>query len=250
MSAVIQILPLLCGRIEAPARLMEAGGEGMLDFPVWAFLISHPTRGQALFDTGMHPADGGKLRFEHYRFHVPPGQDIAAQLEASGIAAGEMKTVVLSHIHSDHAGGVALLPNARIILNRLEEETAARSSPTYRYVNHGHDKLLIDGDHDLFGDGSVEVLATPGHTCGHQSLRVRRFDRADVLAGDACYFCRSLARDDADQPSADDPELYLATKRRLRAMQAAGDFVVPGHDAAFLDQVPAESGVVRIPAAS
>ncbi len=245
MSDKIEIQPLRCGSIEAPAHLMEAGGEGMLDFPVWAFLITHPSRGRALFDVGMHPRHDGRLRFEHYRFHVPAGHDIASQLEAHGVAPGEVPTVVLSHIHSDHVGGMALVPNARIVLNRAEEE-AARGTPNYSFVDHGHDKLLIDGDHDLFGDGSVEVLATPGHTCGHQSLRVRRFDRADVLAGDACYFCRSLARDDFDQPSADIPELYVATKRRLQAMQAAGDFVVPGHDEAVLAAVPADSNLVRI----
>jgi len=245
MSEAIRITPLRCGRIEAPARLMEAGGEGMLNFPVWSFLVSHPSRGHALFDTGMDPADNDRLKFEHYRFHVPPDQDVAAQLASHGVAAADMATVVLSHIHSDHAGGVKLLPNARIILNRAEEEEAARSSPTYRYVDHGHDKLLIEGDHDLFGDGSVEVMATPGHTCGHQSLRVRRFDRADLLTGDACYFCRSLDRDDVDQPLADIPGLYLATKRRLRALRAAGDFIVPGHDEGFLDAIPPDSWVVR-----
>lgn len=244
MSEAIRVTPLRCGRIRAPARFMERGGEGELDFPVWAFLIQHPTRGLALFDTGMHPADHGRVVSAHYHFHAPPEETVAGQLALHGVAPEAVGTVVISHIHSDHCGGVELLPNARLVVNRAEAAHAEAHSPTWRYFDHGHDRLLLDGDHDLFGDGSVEVLATPGHTCGHQSLRIRRFGQADVLAGDACYFCRSLERDEFDQPSAVDPGQYLATKRRLMAMRAAGDFVVPGHDE-FLDRAPADSWIVR-----
>ena len=247
MDYAVSIIHLRCGRIRAPARFMELGGEGELDFPVWAFLIRHPSRGEALFDAGMHPADHGRTVSKHYHFHVPPEQTVTGQLGLHGLAARDVRTVVISHIHSDHCGGVELLPNARLVVNRAEAAYAQAHSPTWRYFDHGHDRLLIDGDHDLFGDGSVEVLATPGHTCGHQSLRVRRFGGADVLAGDACYFCRSLARDEFDQPPAADPELYLATKRRLMAMQAAGDFIVPGHDD-FLHLVPPESLIAPIDA--
>lgn len=243
---MIAIQPLRCGVIEAPAHLVEAGGDGPAVLPVYAFLITHPAGGQVLYDTGMHPDDHGRVVSEHYRFRVPPEATIAAQLAAHGVDPAALRVVVLSHIHSDHGGGMALLPNARILVNRHEEAAARAAGGSYRYVDHGHDKQLIDGDHDLFGDGSVEILATPGHTCGHQSLRVRRFGCFDVLAGDACYFCRSLARDDADQPSADDPALYLATKRRLMAMQAGGDFIVPGHDDAFLTRIPSDSAVAGL----
>ncbi len=83
-----------------------------------------------------------------------------------------------------------------------------------------------------------------GHTAGHQSLRVRRFGGGhDVLTGDACYFCRALDRADADQPHAFDKDAYVASKRRFMEMRAAGDFIVPGHDPAFLDAIPAGSSV-------
>jgi glyoxylase-like metal-dependent hydrolase (beta-lactamase superfamily II) len=93
---------------------------------------------------------------------------------------------------------------------------------------------LVDGEHDVFGDGSVVCLPTPGHTAGHQSLRVRTDEREIVLTGDACYFRETLETSrlplfgfDRDQ--------QLASLELLRRLEADGAHLHFGHD---LAQVP------------
>jgi glyoxylase-like metal-dependent hydrolase (beta-lactamase superfamily II) len=236
-----EIIPLRCGTIRAPAELFEVDGVGESTAPVYAFLITHPTKPPVLFDTGLHPDFHEKLYLDLFANSVPAGQDIGSRLEQSGVVPNGLGGVILSHGHYDHAGGLPLIGDVPVFVHRDEDLSA---------VEAGRDIRRTGDVHDVFGDGSVELFATPGHTRGHQSLRVRRFGGGhDVLAGDACYFCRSLGRTDADQPHAFDKPLFVESKKRLAAMQAAGDFVIPGHDEAFLDQIP-EGSSVRINALS
>ena len=86
--------------------------------------------------------------------------------------------------------------------------------------------MLVDGDHDLLGDGSVELLLTPGHTPGHQSVRV---GERLVIGGDVTHFASGL--DDHRFPVfADDFDAQAASAERLRALRDAGADVRPGHD--------------------
>ncbi len=234
MASMTEILPLRCGTIRAPANAMEVGGPGDLVLPVYAYLITHPTGRMMLYDAGLALTDDGRTISKVFHSDLPEGHDVAARLVAAGVDPARIEGVVASHSHFDHVGGVSLVPNARIFLHQHEE---------LRDLDAGHDLVRTNERLDLFGDGSVEVFATPGHTSGHQSLRVWREGGADVLAGDACYFCRSLDRDDADQPYAFDKVQYLETKRRLMQMRADGDFIIPGHDDSFLDNIPTGSAV-------
>jgi glyoxylase-like metal-dependent hydrolase (beta-lactamase superfamily II) len=241
MGAAPEIIPLRCGTIVAPAELFETDGVGESAAPVYAFLITHPLQAPVLFDTGLHPDLDGKLYLDRFANTVPAGQDIGSRLEQLDLGAQGLGGVILSHGHYDHAGGLPLIGDAPVFLHQNEDASG---------IEAGRDLRRTGDLHDVFGDGSVELFATPGHTPGHQSLRVRRFGGGyDVLAGDACYFCRSLDRSDADQPYAADKALFIESKRRLARMRDAGDFVIPGHDAAFLERIPAGSSV-RVHAAS
>jgi len=85
--------------------------------------------------------------------------------------------------------------------------------------------VLIDGDHDLLGDGSVELLFTPGHTPGHQSVRVGDL----VIGADVVHYAAGL--DDHRFPAfGDDPEAQARSAERLRELRDAGLTVMPGHD--------------------
>ncbi len=244
MSITIQ--PLECGVITAPAELFQEGLTGERVAPVYAFLITHPSRGMAVFDTGLMPEMDGKLLFGAYACSLPAGHDLASRLRALDVDPDRVERLVASHSHFDHLGAAYLLPNADLYIHAAELERALADHPKAhgrRALELGHRRVLTGDSHDLFGDGSCELFHTPGHTCGHQSLRVKRAGGHDVLAGDACYFCETLQAEGV-QPRPDDREIYLATLRRLKAMAHAGDFIVPGHDAAFLDSLPATS-VIR-----
>jgi N-acyl homoserine lactone hydrolase len=233
-ETVPTITPLRCGTIRAPADQFETDAKGEGALPVYAFLIRHPNHRPVLFDTGIHPDLHEKLWLDLFANTVPAGQDVASRLDQAGVGVAGLGGVILSHAHYDHAGGLPLIGDAPVYVHKDERLSA---------IDPARDIRRTGDLFDVFGDGSVEVFATPGHTAGHQSLRVRRFGGHDVLAVDACYFCRSLTRVDADQPHAFDRDAFIATKRRLAQMQADGDFVVTGHDEAFLDNIPAASAI-------
>lgn len=113
----------------------------------------------------------------------------------------------------------------------------ARLNP--RDFDLGHKLRLVDGEHDVFGDGSVVCLPTHGHTPGHQSLRLRlRLASGDtVLAADSCYFCRTL-RERRLPRFAHDRDQMLVSLDRLAALEKQGARIFFGHDPEFWQTVP------------
>jgi N-acyl homoserine lactone hydrolase len=119
----MRLFALTCGWVTGPADGFLAGETGRLRVPVPCFLIDHP-RGKVLFDSGLHPAAqadapgrlGIKAKIFDLDFH--PGEDVAARLAAIDVAPGEIRYLVNSHLHFDHAGGNALIPNAQLVIQR------------------------------------------------------------------------------------------------------------------------------------
>jgi N-acyl homoserine lactone hydrolase len=193
----LQLFALTCGRLTGDLGHLMEGGEGEAELPIPAYLIEHP-KGTALFDTGMHPDcqrdPAGRLGQQLnslFSFHYRPGEEISARLEAIDRDPARVNVIVNSHFHFDHVGGNALVPNAVMVVQRREWEaamdpdTAARHGYSRADFDLGHKVIQIDGEHDLFGDGSVVCLPTYGHTAGHQSLMVGLASGDVVLAGDA-----------------------------------------------------------------
>lgn len=245
----MKVYPLECGSLTAPVELMEKGRSGPLTLPVMALLLVHPDGRTAIFDAGMTPDLDGRVLYGAYACSVPDGHDLASRLRALDVDPDRVDRLVLSHSHFDHIAGVSLVPNAELIIHEAELD-AALQGPAKSFariaLDLGHRRRTTGDSYDLFGDGSAEVFATPGHTCGHQSLRVRRGQAWDVLAGDACYFCSTL-QEDGVQPQAFDPDLYMMTLKRLQAMARAGDLIVPGHDLGFLAWAPPQT-TLQLPA--
>jgi glyoxylase-like metal-dependent hydrolase (beta-lactamase superfamily II) len=206
--------------------------------PVPAYVIETAEE-RILVDTGLHPeavADPAR----HYGtpdalalFQVELDASIGEQIDLTAITR-----VVLTHLHFDHAGGLALLPSSvPIIVQRREwaagHDAAGVTKNFYLpadYGTVGEQIVLIDGDHELLGDGSIQLLLTPGHTPGHQSVRV---GERLVLGGDVTHFASGL--DDHRFPIfADDFAAQAASADRLRALRDAGAVVRPGHDPAVL----------------
>ncbi len=245
----VGLYALTCGHLTGKlGRLME-GGEGEARLPIPAYLIEHP-KGTALFDTGMHPdcqhdpvARLGERLTGLFRFDYAPGEQISARLEAVGRDPARIDLVVNSHLHFDHVGGNALIPNATVIVQRrewaagMDSELAARHGYNRRDFDLGHKLLQVEGEHDLFGDGSVLCLPTHGHTPGHQSLRVRLASGDVVLAADACYFCRTLRERRLPKYVHDRTEM-LASLERLAQLESRGARIFFGHDDTFWRTVP------------
>jgi N-acyl homoserine lactone hydrolase len=109
---------------------------------------------------------------------------LASQLAGLGVKPEDVTYVAVSHTHGDHVGNAGAFPRSTLLIQKLEHESASpRPFPAGQKVE------LLAGDHDLFGDGSLVLLSTPGHTPGHQSLLVRLPKTgALVLTGDLVHF--------------------------------------------------------------
>jgi len=244
----VRLTAFACGWLTGPMGGFLRGEEGRLRVPVPAYLIEHP-RGTAVFDTGLHPATqtdperwlGGLAKIFDVEF--APGEELAARLQAVDVDPTRVDWLVNSHLHFDHVGGNAQLPNSTLVVQRREweagadDDLAAANAFDPKEYRTGQNVLQVDGEHDLFGDGSVVCLPTHGHTPGHQSLRVKLPSGDVILAADACYLRRTL--EELHLPGiCSDPDTMLDSLRRLRALRDAGARIFYGHDPEFWTTVP------------
>jgi N-acyl homoserine lactone hydrolase len=185
--------------------------------PINAYVIEHRD-GLVLFDTGQDRASvtdpgyfpGGLTGFLYNRlarFEIGPDETLTAGLGRLGYAAGDVETAVLSHLHQDHIGGLAELSHADVVVSQAEWDTLSSPLPQLRGLMRRHIDLPglrwrriepeLTGDpdlapfracHDLFGDSSLVLLPTPGHTPGSMSLLVRRPGQPPlIMVGDLTY---------------------------------------------------------------
>jgi N-acyl homoserine lactone hydrolase len=277
-GATVTLHPLLCGKILAPEAwfhgergltgALRAFGVGvrkeqMIRVPAVAFLIEHPSAGRLLIDTGFHEviAEGSPKERNHNlgmigysigrNIEMHAGQTAAAQLRARGIAPGDIRLIVMTHLHFDHASALADFPAATVLVSAPEWRAArARgaslqgySAPqldpglTYRTVDFSGPGARAWGPFertlDLFGDGSLTLLDTPGHSAGHMSVLARLREREVLIAGDAIYTMATLREGRRPWRSHD----TKAFERSVGALQeydrAHPDaLIVPGHDMA------------------
>ncbi len=192
-----------------------------------------------LFDTGVSPrAVPGLLRTDPLaRFG---DEDLLVhRLDGLGLEPRHVNLVVLSHLHFDHAGGAFLFRDAELVVQRDEYATAhhppAFFAGFYYRKNFDlpdHRWRLLDGDDELVP--GVTVLRSEGHTPGHQSLLVELPETGPVvLAGDACYWQRSI--DEEIPPGVVfDPLRAMHSIKRLKTIaRLTGGRVFPSHDPAF-----------------
>jgi glyoxylase-like metal-dependent hydrolase (beta-lactamase superfamily II) len=161
-----------------------------MDFVDNCYLIKH-AQGWFLWDSGIPDAvaamPGGLAPADPKAvlWHRP--KTLAAQLDELGVKPSDVKAIAVSHTHPDHIGNVEMFPAAMLYVQKLEYDwPGANNAPRFKPE---HPVTLLEGDRDVFGDGSLTILSTPGHTPGHQSLLVKLpHTGALVLSGDAVHF--------------------------------------------------------------
>src|SRR3954447_1505164 len=196
-------------------KLLRAliSGEPSMKAPCRPFLLRHPSAGAILVDTGLHPSiatdsreNFGALGKRIGNPSLEPGEDVPAQLRKRGLAAGEVPIIVMTHLHLDHSSAISEFPKSTFVISEVEWKSAALDPRPlmngYRrpHFDYAFDYRTIDFDrgeidsyasfgrtHDLFGDGSVRLAFTPGHSAGHMSIICRLEQRDFVIGGDATY---------------------------------------------------------------
>lgn len=173
--------------------------------PYFAYLITHPD-GNVLFDTAGHPDLGTdpKSRMgdaaDAFVVKMGPQDWVVPRLAELGLTPADVSTVIQSHLHFDHSGALGWFPHARVLILR-EELGFARNPPIYQagaYIQADFDMPLnwvtLDGEHDVFGDGAIKCIPTPGHTRGHQSLLVNLASQPLFLLADSHYLVEKLRK--------------------------------------------------------
>lgn len=224
-----------------------------VDFVNMSYLIVHP-RGTLMFDAGGIPDSAFA---EHGDGPVTEGvlsatQPLLPQLAAAGYAPSDIDYFALSHYHSDHTANANAFADSTWIVQRAERDFMFADSPqgiirpaTYDALEHAPQRVLDNADFDVFGDGSVVVMATPGHTPGHQVVAVRLPNAGTiVLGGDLYHYPEEITT--GRVPTFEfDAELSRQSRQKVQELLAAtGATLWIEHDIATHAALPKAPGFV------
>ncbi len=253
----LKIIPLECGWLATATASVVADAPGNARLPIPSWLVVHPTGQTLLFDTGLHQdvQQGVAARYPKmartFEADFSAGEELSARLQAVHIDPTSVDKIVFSHLHFDHCGGTELVPNAQIIVQEAEWTAGHHAKMIEHEVyspadfDLGHDVLQVTGTHDVFGDGSVVCIPTPGHTAGHQSLRVNLASGPVVLTGD-CVYWEDVLDNMLLPPFAFDYDVQLESMRHLQALRDQdGCRLLFGHDEAQWSLLPHDGSAIR-----
>lgn len=224
--------------------------------PVHAYLIMHPVHGPILVDAGLSQKQTEKgyysarkggmpgLIWNESDNYLPPEQELIPQLERLGVSPADVGHVIMTHLHEDHVGELNRFAGATVHLSRPEWEDRRRMGYAPSYGAIGEPALFefdsgrfhaFDASKDLFGDGTIILTPTYGHSYGHTSLFVQMGAYQLCLAADALYTLRHLNPDSLSAFcyfGGDGFATQADSVRRLAAMREALPelIYVPTHD--------------------
>jgi glyoxylase-like metal-dependent hydrolase (beta-lactamase superfamily II) len=242
-----QVEPYRIDALRLPATLFDRDWTPWLS--VWSFAIEHPD-GVVVVDAGQDP-DHVRAWWDFYeamavRFDATPADALDVRLREVGIDPTAVAHHVFTHLHVDHVGA-GPLPGVRPVLHEDEWKAATRpGAQLFGFRRAGFaDPLTVGDGHDLFGDGSVRLLATPGHTAGHQSVLVTPQDGPRVLiTGDAVYSEEALRLGRIDGVGQSPRRARKSIARLQELVREAPTVVVVTHDPASADRLTAGATTV------
>ena len=239
---------------------------GRVSVPCPAFLIHHPSVGPVLVDTGLHPSiasdpaqNFGRTALRVATPEQEPGEDVPSQLRKRGIEPHGVGVVVMTHLHVDHASAISEFPDSTFVLSEAEwEDATSGSRPAMRGYRPAHydfvfDYRMIDFGRgnvssyasfartfDLFGDGSMRLAYTPGHSAGHLSVIARLAERDFVIGGDAVYTLRQL-EGGPPPPRPSDAHNWRRSLREIQLYRRENPdaLIIPSHDGALFEKLEA-----------
>lgn len=255
LSALLLLLPLQafagpklyvfdCGIIKVDSLEMfglEEGESDVRELFVPCYLVSHD-EGMLLWDGGLPRSvadadgpvviDGGSMIYDTW---------IEKQLEAMGLDSANISHAAYSHLHFDHAGAANHFLESEVLMQRAEWDAAfaedAQHVDTSLFDGLKQAKLtLLDGDHDVFGDGSVKLIYAPGHTPGHQVLLVTLDNTGPVLLSGDLYHTRASRKLQRPPIFNSDAQQTLDSMKKIeRLMLESGATLWIEHDKALAD---------------
>ncbi|MDR3527174.1 MAG: N-acyl homoserine lactonase family protein [Rhizomicrobium sp.] len=207
------------------------------------YLIQHGDS-YLIWDTGLPAADLGKKIDPKAAMSDTVSITIVDQLKQLGLTPDRIADVGISHYHADHTGQAASFPKARLLIGKADLEALAskddpRAKPLAPWLKDGGKIDAVSGDRDIYGDGTVVMIALPGHTPGHHGLLLRLKTGPVLLSGDVAHFRENYETNglpDWNSNRADS----LASMDRVRALvKNTGALFIIQHDPADIAKLPA-----------
>jgi glyoxylase-like metal-dependent hydrolase (beta-lactamase superfamily II) len=242
-AADVSIARIDCGTPPAPTAVNErfsdtfAYGDKKIQFVFSCYLIKHGDE-YMLWDTG-HSMSAP---------NVAPKVSLVDALAKIDVKPDQIKYIGISHYHADHTGQVDSFPKATVLIGAKEWEAITSPKPA-QGVNFKPFEGWIKGDNkvepqaldkDVFGDGSVIILRTPGHTPGHQSILVKLAQKGPVIiTGDAVHFHENLDSDGVPAFNFDRAQTVASMERLKKMAQNLKATIIIQHDARDVDKLPA-----------
>jgi glyoxylase-like metal-dependent hydrolase (beta-lactamase superfamily II) len=219
-----------------------------LDYFVW---LIRSAAGDILVDTGFDQSAATRRGRQLVR-------PVADGLQAIGVDPLDIQDVIITHMHYDHAGNLALFPNARFHLQDAEMAYCTGRAMTHPHLSAPFDaedvvamvrrvyagRVVFHTGVVTFAPG-ITLHPMPGHTPGLQAVRVETARGPVVLASDTAHFWANLSRS-VPFPIVADVPAYLDSLRRLSTLAPSMDHIIPGHDPAVLSRFPQEPGTADV----
>ncbi|MDR3467702.1 MAG: N-acyl homoserine lactonase family protein [Xanthobacteraceae bacterium] len=249
-----KLFRLDCGRSLANDASVWTPGQNVgrsVEFSSTCWLIKHGGE-WLVWDTGVPEAahddpKGWSTLPGLIVYHLD--KTLTDQLAEIGVAPSDVTRVAISHTHGDHIGNMGLFPNATLLMQRAEygwinspdgpnDNVNQLMALARKLLGRPRNLRLVDGDLDVFGDGSVTLVSTPGHTPGHQSLLVHLNKSGFIiLSGDVAHLEENFRNDIVPSLNTDRAESIASMERIKQLIATYNATLFINHDKAQSDQL-------------